>query len=370
MAPSAGCSLQETCKDERLTSWQSLRLKAVVLMLVCLPVAAARLPAVKPGLAGEGYYSKAKAGGNGRVVGARNYIETAEMMAHGTPVMSATICRGSSSALKGVLGQPTADKGTDVEHNPSPHQAAVGSRASPSQQPTIPAAQFTLCPAKTSDRHTQTGGGVSQQHNKPADLSYELPELVEGRSLIDLPWGEEVLVGSDHDAGKVASASFSFFEWSRRKLLNRQMELQRLHTDSETRMLDEVDISPILRLTHRAKTERQLPDSPAHNPSPPGPGSPFSSLDHEHLLAADAARRALISSSKIALGGSTVPLGYYFAEIALGTPPQRFQMIVDTGSAIMYVPAKECVSCGGTHEVCTPIPTLILMITIVQLSSF
>ncbi|GAQ78166.1 Eukaryotic aspartyl protease family protein [Klebsormidium nitens] len=114
--------------------------------------------------------------------------------------------------------------------------------------------------------------------------------------------------------------------------------------------LEEAEASPIVRLTHRAKTERPPPPTSVHSPSPPGTISPFSSLDHEHLLAADAARRALISSSKIALGGSTIPLGYYFAEIALGTPPQRFQMIVDTGSAIMYVPAKECVSCGRGHE--------------------
>eukprot|EP00892_Ulva_mutabilis_P012167 jgi/Ulvmu1/9322/UM050_0071.1 len=55
--------------------------------------------------------------------------------------------------------------------------------------------------------------------------------------------------------------------------------------------------------------------------------------------------RELRSSSALPLDGS-VDVGYFYTEIQLGTPPQTFSVIPDTGSALTYVPCRGCDSCG------------------------
>jgi hypothetical protein len=44
-----------------------------------------------------------------------------------------------------------------------------------------------------------------------------------------------------------------------------------------------------------------------------------------------------------------VSLGYYYANIYIGTPPQRQSMILDTGSGIIAVPCEQCTQCGNKH---------------------
>ncbi|KAL8099276.1 hypothetical protein AgCh_031808 [Apium graveolens] len=41
--------------------------------------------------------------------------------------------------------------------------------------------------------------------------------------------------------------------------------------------------------------------------------------------------------------------GYYTTRLMIGTPPQKFALIVDTGSSVTYVPCASCEKCG-THQ--------------------
>ena len=46
-------------------------------------------------------------------------------------------------------------------------------------------------------------------------------------------------------------------------------------------------------------------------------------------------------------GNST--LGYYYANIYVGSPPQEQSVIVDTGSGLLALPCSKCTSCGNMH---------------------
>ena len=85
--------------------------------------------------------------------------------------------------------------------------------------------------------------------------------------------------------------------------------------------------------------------------------SPSTPTALAHLREHDAhRRRRILESPAESPGASTFPLhgsvkehGYYYANIALGDPsPRTFQVIVDTGSTLTYVPCATCAKCG-TH---------------------
>ena len=46
------------------------------------------------------------------------------------------------------------------------------------------------------------------------------------------------------------------------------------------------------------------------------------------------------------LTGALHTLGYYSTDVCLGTPPRRYDLIVDTGSSITAVPCSTCATCG------------------------
>mmetsp|Transcript_2166 Transcript_2166/g.6412 ORF Transcript_2166/g.6412 Transcript_2166/m.6412 type:complete len:472 (-) Transcript_2166:868-2283(-) len=52
--------------------------------------------------------------------------------------------------------------------------------------------------------------------------------------------------------------------------------------------------------------------------------------------------RALLANGTMALHGAIKDLGYFYAEIFLGTPAQKFAVIVDTGSTMTTVPCSDC----------------------------
>jgi hypothetical protein len=68
---------------------------------------------------------------------------------------------------------------------------------------------------------------------------------------------------------------------------------------------------------------------------------------------ADAATSSANGSvlSTLPLYGSVRDNGVFTVHVDLGTPPQRFNVIVDTGSTLAYVPCKDCGASCGTHEV-------------------
>lgn len=46
------------------------------------------------------------------------------------------------------------------------------------------------------------------------------------------------------------------------------------------------------------------------------------------------------------LSGALHSLGYYSTDICLGSPPRRYDLIVDTGSSLTAVPCSSCAQCG------------------------
>ena len=64
---------------------------------------------------------------------------------------------------------------------------------------------------------------------------------------------------------------------------------------------------------------------------------------------------ALSQAPGPALGKHVIPLygnsslGYYYANLYIGSPPQQQSVIVDTGSGILALPCSKCTSCGYKH---------------------
>ncbi|KAJ6735436.1 ASPARTYL PROTEASES [Salix purpurea] len=80
--------------------------------------------------------------------------------------------------------------------------------------------------------------------------------------------------------------------------------------------------------------------------SPPSPCTKFSNT-----------RRLLQRSNVNALPNAHMRLhddllinGYYTTRLWIGTPPQRFALIVDTGSSVTYVPCSSCEQCGRHQD--------------------
>ncbi|EYU43424.1 hypothetical protein MIMGU_mgv1a0027551mg, partial [Erythranthe guttata] len=51
-------------------------------------------------------------------------------------------------------------------------------------------------------------------------------------------------------------------------------------------------------------------------------------------------------SARMPLHDDLLLNGYYTTRLWIGTPPQRFALIVDTGSTVTYVPCSTCEQCG------------------------
>ncbi|KAF8025034.1 hypothetical protein BT93_F2018 [Corymbia citriodora subsp. variegata] len=83
------------------------------------------------------------------------------------------------------------------------------------------------------------------------------------------------------------------------------------------------------------------------------PASSFSSSSR----ARDHHRRRLLDSelprspsARMRLYDDLLSNGYYTTHLAIGTPPQEFALIVDTGSTVTYVPCSNCHKCGKHQD--------------------
>ena len=68
-------------------------------------------------------------------------------------------------------------------------------------------------------------------------------------------------------------------------------------------------------------------------------------LQEARLSARSGRRRRLMLTER--LSGDLANLGYFSTELRIGTPAQRFNVIVDTGSSVTAVPCAGCTRCGS-----------------------
>ncbi|KAL8143354.1 hypothetical protein V2J09_016386 [Rumex salicifolius] len=59
-----------------------------------------------------------------------------------------------------------------------------------------------------------------------------------------------------------------------------------------------------------------------------------------------------IANSRMRLYDDLLSNGYYTTRLWIGTPPQEFALIVDSGSTVTYVPCSTCEQCGNHQSKC------------------
>jgi len=91
-------------------------------------------------------------------------------------------------------------------------------------------------------------------------------------------------------------------------------------------------------------------DGVGHSGPVPIAGLPLSFSHGRRAPGAAGPRRreltALDSVEHVGVHGGVSPLGYFWAYVEIGTPPQKFSVILDTGSTLTAVPCANCAVCG------------------------
>nr|KJB17990.1 hypothetical protein B456_003G027900 [Gossypium raimondii] len=82
-------------------------------------------------------------------------------------------------------------------------------------------------------------------------------------------------------------------------------------------------------------------------PSPKNPSRSFQNT-RRHLLKSDS--KSSNPNARMQLYDDLLLNGYYTTRLLIGTPPQRFALIVDTGSTVTYVPCATCEQCGRHQD--------------------
>ncbi|GMP27843.1 hypothetical protein CsSME_00003651 [Camellia sinensis var. sinensis] len=71
---------------------------------------------------------------------------------------------------------------------------------------------------------------------------------------------------------------------------------------------------------------------------------------HRQLDGSESDSDSLHPNARMGLYDDLLRNGYYTTRLWIGTPPQKFALIVDTGSTVTYVPCSTCEQCGR-HQV-------------------
>ncbi|CAM6019432.1 unnamed protein product [Sphagnum balticum] len=75
---------------------------------------------------------------------------------------------------------------------------------------------------------------------------------------------------------------------------------------------------------------------------------PLSEFSPVHQLSRHG--RELVADARMNLHDDLLTKGYYTSRVFIGTPPQEFALIVDTGSTVTYVPCSSCTHCGPHQD--------------------
>ncbi|KAH1249981.1 Aspartic proteinase-like protein 2 [Glycine soja] len=78
------------------------------------------------------------------------------------------------------------------------------------------------------------------------------------------------------------------------------------------------------------------------------PNSSTSALDPRRQLTGSESKRH--PNARMRLHDDLLLNGYYTTRLWIGTPPQMFALIVDTGSTVTYVPCSTCEQCGRHQD--------------------
>ncbi|XP_059659326.1 aspartic proteinase 36-like [Cornus florida] len=101
----------------------------------------------------------------------------------------------------------------------------------------------------------------------------------------------------------------------------------------------------LLRQPHAATNRHTmfLPLFPSH---PNSSRSSAAAADRRHLQGSEPHH----PNARMPLYDDLLRNGYYTTRIWIGTPPQKFALIVDTGSTVTYVPCSTCEQCGRHQD--------------------
>lgn len=105
-----------------------------------------------------------------------------------------------------------------------------------------------------------------------------------------------------------------------------------------------VDPRPILRPPHSRPLVLPLVLSPRLN------SSRIVSGDGDKLRRHLQGSPYLAPNARMGLYDDLLSNGYYTTRLWIGTPPQEFALIVDTGSTVTYVPCSSCEHCGKHQD--------------------
>ncbi|XP_038902862.1 aspartic proteinase CDR1-like isoform X1 [Benincasa hispida] len=103
---------------------------------------------------------------------------------------------------------------------------------------------------------------------------------------------------------------------------------------------DPISSNPLLTPSHRAMVLPLYLSSPN--------SSKLISNPHRHLRQFPSSNNR--SNARMRLYDDLLLNGYYTTRLWIGTPPQQFALIVDTGSTVTYVPCSTCEECGRHQD--------------------